>query len=82
MDWWRGRLRMGQRLGRILGFGIGALLDQALEGADAKAAQTEAGGGAYDTAGGGQHSDPRQERNSFLFSLWSSPPTSSAPTAR
>lgn len=52
-----------------MGFGIGALLDQALEGADVKAAQGDAGGGAYDTAGGGQYSDPRQERNSFLFSL-------------
>lgn len=51
----------GSALGGFLGFGIGALLDQALEGADAKAAQGE--------AGGGQHSDPRQERNSFLFSL-------------
>ena len=59
----------GSALGGFLGFGIGALLDQALEGADAKAAQGEAGGGACDTAGGGQHSDPRQERNSFLFSL-------------
>lgn len=59
----------GSALGGFLGFGIGALLDQALEGADAKAAQGEASGGAYDTAGGGQHSDPRQERNSFLFSL-------------
>ena len=59
----------GSALGGFLGFGIGALLDQALEGADAKAAQGEAGGGAYDTAGGGQHSDPRQERNSFLFFL-------------
>lgn len=59
----------GSALGGFLGFGIGALLDQALEGADAKAAQGEAGGGAYDTTGGGQHSDPRQERNSFLFSL-------------
>lgn len=40
----------GSALGGFLGFGIGALLDQALEGADAKAAQGEAGGGAYDTA--------------------------------
>ena len=77
MDWWRGRLRMGQRLGRIFGFwywrtaGPGPRRRR-----KARLAALMIRLAAVSTAIRARSATP------FSSPSWSSPPTSSAPTAR